>query len=212
MNGLFITFEGGEGSGKTTQISLFAQRLHEWLDDDTRIVPTREPGGTTGAESIRDLIVKGSPDKWDARTELYLINAARRDHVVKRIRPELDQGSIVLCDRFLDSTIVYQGYVKGLDVNEILHLHEQSTDNLYPAMTFLLDIAPEVGLYRASARVTSDNRFEQEGFDFHNKLRTNFLSLATMFPERIITIDASGTVDQVAGAIWQAFQTKLPKP
>jgi dTMP kinase len=200
MSGRFISFEGGEGCGKTTQIKLLADRLRGAGVD---VVTTREPGGTPGAEAIRALLVTGSADRWDALSELYLLNAARRDHVQRVIDPALDRGATVLCDRFIDSTRIYQGAVKGLADELICDLHEQATDNLWPDISFLLDLPVEIGLERASVRSTEENRFESEGLAFHQRLRDAFLALAASDPERMRLIDASGTAEAVAEAIWR---------
>jgi dTMP kinase len=200
MTGRFITFEGGEGAGKTTQIALLAERLRA---AGQSVVTTREPGGTTGAEAIRALLVTGEADRWDAMTELLLLNAARRDHVQRLIRPALARGDTVLCDRFIDSTRIYQGFVKGLDDDVICALHAQATGSLWPDCTLLLDLPADTGLERASIRHGHENRFEGEGLAFHTRLRQGFLALAARAPERINIIDANAPLETVAAAIWQ---------
>jgi dTMP kinase len=200
MSVRFISFEGGEGAGKSTQVQLLAARLR--AQGETVLI-TREPGGTPGAEAIRALLVTGEADRWDALSELYLLNAARRDHVQRVIDPALDRGETVLCDRYVDSTRVYQGAVKGLADELICTLHEQATGNLWPDITLLLDLPAEIGLERASARHGQENRFEGEGLRFHQHLREGFQALAAADPARIRTIDASASVEDVATRIWQ---------
>jgi dTMP kinase len=200
MTGRFITFEGGEGAGKTTQIALLAEKLR--VSGQT-VITTREPGGTKGAEAIRALLVTGEADRWDAMTELFLLNAARRDHVQRVIRPALARGDTILCDRFIDSTRIYQGFVKGLEDDIICALHAQSTGNLWPDTTLLFDVHADTGLERTATRHGNENRFEGEGLAFHTRLRQGFLALAARDPQRISIIDAEAPVDSVAAAIWQ---------
>jgi dTMP kinase len=200
MTGRFITFEGGEGAGKTTQIVLLAEKLRA---SGQTVITTREPGGTKGAEAIRALLVTGEADRWDAMTELFLLNAARRDHVQRVIRPALARGDTILCDRFIDSTRIYQGFVKGLADDIICALHAQSTGDLWPDTTLLLDLPADVGLERTTIRHGNEDRFEGEDLDFHTRLRQGFLALAARDPQRISIIDADAPVDSVAAAIWQ---------
>jgi dTMP kinase len=200
MTGRFITFEGGEGAGKTTQIAMLAKALRE---AGKSVVTTREPGGTKGAEAIRALLVTGEADRWDAMTELFLLNAARRDHVQRVIRPALARGDIILCDRFIDSTRIYQGFVKGLEDDVICALHAQATGDLWPDTTLLLDLPADTGLERTTIRHGNENRFEGEGLAFHTRLRQGFLALAARDPQRISIIDADAPVEAVAAAIWR---------
>jgi dTMP kinase len=199
VNARFISFEGGEGAGKSTQVQWLAARLRA---QGQAVLITREPGGTPGAEAIRALLVTGAADRWDALTELYLLNAARRDHVLRVIDPALDRGETVLCDRYVDSTRVYQGAVKGLADELICSVHEQATGNLWPDITLLLDLPAETGLERAAIRHGQENRFEGEGLRFHQRLRDGFQALAAIDPARIRTIDASASIDDVAARIW----------
>jgi dTMP kinase len=196
----FITFEGGEGAGKTTQIAMLADALRA---QGKAVVTTREPGGTKGAEAIRALLVTGEADRWDAMTELFLLNAARRDHVQRVIRPALARGDIILCDRFIDSTCIYQGFVKGLEDDIIRTLHAQATGDLWPDITLLLDLPADKGLERIAIRHGNENRFEGEGLAFHTRLRQGFLALAARDPQRISIIDADAPVEAVAASIWQ---------
>lgn len=199
MPGLFITFEGGEGAGKSTQVAMLAEQLRA---TGRTVVTTREPGGTAGAEAIRALLVTGTTDRWDALTELFLLNAARRDHVQRVIRPALERGETVICDRYIDSTRVYQGIVKGLSDDLICRHHQDATAGLWPDLTLLLDLQPEQGLSRASRRNDAEARFEGEALVFHEALRRGFLELAAKTPDRFRIIDAGGAAETVAAQIW----------
>jgi dTMP kinase len=206
MSGRFITFEGGEGSGKSTQI----QRLYEALvSQDIHCVLTREPGGCASAEAIRALLVEGSGDKWHPVAETLLFQAARVEHCERVIRPALAQGKIVLCDRFVDSTLVYQGIAKGLGVEYVRALHRMSVGSLMPQLTFLLDIDPEIGLQRAGARKGAETRFENMDAGFHRQVREGFLALAAQEPRRFAVIDASRSQDEVYTAILAAYKRRF---
>ncbi len=186
--GRFITIEGGEGTGKSTLVTgLRGSMAFE------EALFTREPGGSPGAEEIRALFVSGDTDRWDALTELLLINAARRDHVIRTIEPALDAGRDVICDRYLDSTRAYQG-VRGVDRGLIDAMHEQ-TVGLSPERTILLDAAPETGLARAKARQGPD-RFERMEGGFHDALRTVFLDIAKAEPKRVTVLDATRSPEE----------------
>jgi dTMP kinase len=202
MNGKFISFEGGEGSGKSTQLQLLAAAFEK---SGLPFISTREPGGSSGAERIRSLLVSGKTDAWDALTETLLFNAARADHINHVIRPALAEGKIVICDRFFDSTLVYQGIGKNLGEEYIKNLHRIIFGNFMPDLTIMLDIAPEDGLKRASARADNENRFEQLDIEFHKKIRAGFLSIATREPERCMVFDATQEVEilhkQIVGTI-----------
>ncbi|RED51083.1 dTMP kinase [Aestuariispira insulae] len=196
----FVSFEGGEGAGKSTQI----QRLRQLLETHGRtVLVTREPGGSDGAEEIRDLLVKGEPGRWDAVTELLLLYAARRDHVEKVIKPALQKGQWVLCDRFADSTMAYQGFGHGLGQAMVQSVHDLVLGSFTPDLTYYLDIAPEDGLQRAHARQDDENRFESMTLDFHNKLRAGFQAISAENPNRFVTIDASQDLETVWTAIHQ---------
>ncbi len=205
--GHFITLEGGEGAGKSTQI----RRLAEWLRTERGgdVVMTREPGGSPGAEAIRELLVNGETDRWDARTEALLHFAARRDHVIKTISPALERGDWVLCDRFADSTRAYQGIVQGAGLDVVETLYALAVGDLEPDLTLLLDLPVEVGLARAGERGGSD-RYERMGRDFHEALRTAFLKIAQSAPERCIVIDATGGEAEVESAIRAAVAHRWP--
>jgi dTMP kinase len=187
----FITIEGGEGTGKSTLIRGLAEALKL---RGLNVVVTREPGGTQGAEQIRDLLVKGDVARWSPTTELLLINAARRDHVERVITPALNDGAIVLCDRFIDSTRVYQG-LSGVPYELILEVHEKVI-GLNPDRTLILDAPPEIGLRRSAER-GGDARFEAMGLGFHSKLRDGFLAIARTEQSRCKLIDGTQAVDSV---------------
>lgn len=204
--GRFITLEGGEGAGKSTHI----RHLASWLQGQgIEVVTTREPGGTKGAETIRRLIVEGSVDRWDGLTETLLLNAARRDHVRRLIAPALERGAWVLCDRYVDSTLVYQGTAKGVDMDALLQLHALSTGPLWPDLTLVLDLPPEIGLARAAGRAGVETRFEDHAIDFHEKLRQGFLELAARFADRCAVVDASAPMDAVSNAVEAAVRERL---
>ncbi len=204
-SGNFITFEGGEGAGKTTQI----QRLAEvFAHRNIGHLLTREPGGTPAAESIRSLIVTGDAGRWDAITESILLIAARHHHVTHAIAPALAAGKHVICDRFFDSTRVYQGIAKGVNMAWLESLTHLCIGTLEPDITFYLDIDPAIGLARTNARKGDENRFESLPLAFHQTLRDGFLSLAARFPERFITLDASQSQDAVHQAMIDALSER----
>jgi len=202
---LFITFEGGEGSGKTTQLALLRNRLER---AGFPLFATREPGGTPLSEEIRKLLVTGQPERMGPTTELLLMVAARSDHV-RRIRTALEQCETVLCDRFSDSSVVYQGAGRGLDAAWIRQLNTWATGGLEPDLTFLLDIDPERGLYRAGKVECTEKRFEQERMGFHRAIRAGFLELARQEAGRFRVLDASRSVDYLSDAIWKEVQIAL---
>ncbi len=208
--GLFISFEGGEGAGKTTQID----RLMTWVHArNDAAIKTREPGGTTGADEIRKLIVTGAGDRWTAETELLLLLAARRDHVARIIDPALEAGTMVLCDRFIDSTVAYQGIARGLGIDRVRALDsEWGSMGSLPDLTFLLDLPPEEGIKRARLREGAgedETRFEGLDLSFHHDLRQGFLDLAAAEPDRIKVIDAVRPVDEIAAEIISLTAQKL---
>lgn len=192
--GVFITFEGGDGSGKSTQI----QSVREWFESRGReVIVTREPGGTELGTEIRRLVQNG-PEDVDARTEALLYAADRAYHVATVIGPALERGAVVLGDRYIDSSLAYQGAARSLGVDEIASLSAWATQGLYPSLTFLLDLPPEVGARR---RTDAPDRMERESMDFHERVRHQYLRLADAEPERIVVIDAVGTVDEVFSEI-----------
>ena len=190
----FISFEGGEGTGKSTQIKLLKNYLTQ---NSFNVFVTREPGGSDGAESIRKLLVEGNINRWDAETESLLMYAARRDNYVRFIKPNLDRGKIVICDRFSDSTRVYQGYVGNVPKEFLKNLHKITLGKIEPDITFLLDLDVQLGLSRATKRSGFENRFEQKGIHFHELVRKSYLKLAKEFHNRVIIIDASGSIKEV---------------
>ncbi len=202
----FITFEGGEGAGKSTQLRRLAERLSV---RGLEVVTTREPGGSPGAEEIRRLLVTGTPGRWDALTETLLHFAARRDHWLTTIAPALEAGRWVLCDRFADSTLVYQGYGQGLDRRVIEQLYRQVIGERQPDLTLILDVPVELGLRRAAARHGEDNRYERMDRAFHERLRAGYRELVRDVPGRCRLIDAGGPVDEVAAAVAEAVDAAL---
>lgn len=209
IKGCFITFEGGEGAGKTTQIRLLKEKLEQ---QGKQVLLTREPGGTTGGELIRPLLVSGDVH-WDALTEVLLFSAARRDHLVNKILPALNEGKIVLCDRFADSTMAYQGYgrKKDLDLQEKLtQLYKMIAGDFEPDLTFILDIDPKVGLKRSCERAgNNEQRFEKMDFSFHENLRQGFLDIAQKNPQRCMIINANRSVEEIHQDIYKSVQEKL---
>lgn len=198
--GLFISLEGGEGAGKSTLAQALITFLH---DKNIPVMLAREPGGTKEAEAIRALVVSGDKDRFDPIVEALLFNAARRHHLTHSILPALDKGTWVICDRFVDSTLVYQGYVQGVDLEFLKKLHQDACDNIFPDLTFLLDVPVDIGLYRANRRQhnKSETRFEQKGHEFHETVRSGFLELAQQHPERYRVLDSTlseGDLAQVA--------------
>ena len=194
--GRFITMEGVDGSGKTTQLQLTARYL---LDCGYEVVTTREPGGTKLAERIRNIVLDADA-AVNPRTEILLYLAARAEHVEKVIRPALEAGKVVLCDRFADSTLVYQGFVRGIEMDKVKALCELATDALQPELTILLDAAPEALLQRRADRGVKD-RFEQEGLDFQKKVREGFLLLANADPVRVKKVNALQNTEAVQADI-----------
>lgn len=193
----FITFEGIDGSGKSTQSRRFAEILRA---AGTDLIFTREPGGSAGAEEIRNLVLTGQTDRWSAETEILLFTAARRDHLEKTIKPALEAGSTVICDRFADSTRVYQGATRGDLRAKVDALHALMI-GMEPDLTFIIDMDPAVALERGLARRSGEDRFEDFGLGFQETLRHGFLTLAQAFPGRCVLIDGNRTVDQIASEI-----------
>ncbi|RMF70249.1 MAG: dTMP kinase [Alphaproteobacteria bacterium] len=196
----FISIEGGEGVGKSTQ----ARRLAAWLEEqDVSCLLTREPGGAPGAEDIRRLLVEGSPERWTPMAEALLHTAARVEHVEEAIGPALRAGRWVISDRFVDSTIVYQGIVQGLGVETVVRLHELALNGVYPDLTLILDLPAEVGLARARGRQQGrgEDRYERHGDSFHRRIEEGFREVARRWPKRCRLIDASGDPDAVAARI-----------
>ena len=208
MRGKFITFEGGEGTGKSTQAAMLGARLESY---GLAVQLTREPGGSPGAEIIRHVLLTGAAKPLGADVEAMLFAAARDDHVQYTILPALRSGKWVVCDRFADSTRVYQGILGQVDQKLINVLERVSVGELAPDLTVILDLPVQVGLERAKLRrgPAQADRFEGEGADFHEKLREAYLAIATREPDRCVVIDAIASKDVVADAIWQAVQSRL---
>ena len=191
IRGRFVTVEGGEGAGKSTQVRLLAQALTQ---RGLAVVATREPGGAPGAEAIRGLLVEGDRDRWDALTEALLHFAARRDHMLRTIEPALAGGAWVVSDRFADSTVVYQGYGQGLSRATIAELHRLVLGDVRPDLTLVLDVPVELGLERARKRGAGD-RYERMDRSFHERLREGFLAIARAEPARCVVVDATGSAE-----------------
>ncbi len=208
--GRFISFEGGEGAGKSTQLGRLADALQA---AGHCVITTREPGGSPGAELIRDLLVTGDVDRWDAETELLLHVAARRDHVTRTIRPALEQGQWVLCDRFADSTMAYQGFGLGLGRDTVAAAHRLALGDFEPDLTLILDLPVADGLARARSRDgDGQNRYERMAPDFHERLRQGFLEIARRNPDRCAVIDATLDADAVHGSILAEVSRRLGTP
>ncbi|HTQ14601.1 MAG TPA: dTMP kinase [Rhizomicrobium sp.] len=202
----FITLEGGEGTGKSTQ----ARRLAAMLEArGIAAIVTREPGGSPGAEEIRKLLVEGEPGRWDVMAETLLIFAARADHVARTIKPALAGGKWVVGDRFTDSTYAYQGAGRGLERETIRRIESAALDDFAPDLTLVLDLDPAIGLERAGARTHAENRFEKFDAAFHDALRKAFRDIAGRNRGRCVLIDASGDADAVAAAIWKTVENRL---
>jgi len=201
----FITLEGGDGSGKSTQIVRLVQALKKHGID---AIATREPGGSPGAEDIRKLVLNGDPKRWDALTEALLMFAARSDHVGCKIKPALADGRWVVCDRFTDSTYAYQGAGHGLARETIRRMETLVLDGFRPDLTLILDIPAEAGLARTAGR-SKDMRFEAFDLAFHERMRQAYLAIARRDPERCVVLDASTDADALAVAIWEAVATRF---
>ena len=201
----FISFEGGEGSGKSTQIKLLAKRLAKYGD----VITTREPGGTIEAEIIRNLLVKGKKNKWSGVVETLLLYAARKDHIDKVIAPSLKKNKWVLCDRFKESTLVYQGYGKNVDITLIKKLDKIITNNLTPGLTFILDIDPMIGLKRSKRKSNTETRYENMSLGFHNKIRRAFKAIARLNKKKFILINANQDINIIQDIIWNEVSSKI---
>ncbi len=205
----FITFEGGEGTGKSTQIKLLAAKLR---DAGIDVLTTREPGGAPGAEEIRELLVTGAPGRWTPRTEALLHYAAREDHLIRTVRPSLAAGQWVLCDRFSDSTRAYQGITQGLGLDTVEALDRLVVGTTQPSLTLIFDMPVDVALSRATTgEGGNETRYERMGREFHDRLRNAFLEVAKAHADRCVLVDASGDVEDVANHVWRAVVTKFPE-
>ncbi|HEY4265521.1 MAG TPA: dTMP kinase [Micropepsaceae bacterium] len=204
--GKFISLEGGEGAGKSTQAKLLRSALEA---RGHSVLLTREPGGSPGAEEIRKLLVEGEPERWTPLGETLLFLAARADHVTRAIAPALASGAWVISDRFADSTVVYQGIARGLGMARVRALQMAALGDFMPDLTLVLDVNPQDGLARAGARGAAENRFERFDDAFHRRLRDGFLAIAAEAPQRCAILDAAGTVDAVAAKIWNIVAERL---
>mgnify|MGYP001452296895 CR=1 FL=1 len=203
--GFFITFEGIDGSGKSTQI----QKLAKFLEDNGfDIIMTREPGGSVGGEEIRNLLLQGEVDRWSAETEILLFTAARRDHLERIILPALQDGKIVICDRFTDSTRMYQG-MRGPKLRNLVDNLTEEVINCEPDLTIIIDIDPEISLKRAKSRETAEERFEDFGVDLQKKMRKGFIDLSKEFNCRIKVVNGQQSVDDLAKEIFSLVKARL---
>lgn len=208
MRGLFISFEGVEGSGKTTIL----QALAEYLQREKRIalITTREPGGTSIAEKIRSIILNPEHTKLDARTEALLYAAARREHLVDTIIPALAAGQFVLCDRYVDSSLAYQGYARGLGLEEVWKMNQFAMDGCLPQLTIYFDLDPALGLERIKRDNSREvNRLDLEALSFHQKVREGYFLLKKRFPDRIVEVDASGSIDEVFSQVKELVEHRI---
>ena len=208
---MFITFEGPEGSGKSTQIA----RVSAWVREQGRdCVVTKEPGGTPISDRIRAILLDSAASNMDAMTELLLYAASRRQHVVEVIRPTLERGAVVFCDRYTDATLAYQGYGRRLDLGRLQTLNQWATDGLAPDLTLLYDIDEETGLARAHARnaemTVDEGRFEAEDLRFHRRVREGYLALEKAEPKRFAIVDARGTIDEVFTRTLDTLRARAP--
>ncbi|MBO7120928.1 MAG: dTMP kinase [Bacilli bacterium] len=206
---MFITFEGGEGAGKSTAIKRIVEKL---TSEGYEIVLTREPGGTPIAEEIRNVILDKKNTAMDPRTEALLYAASRRQHLVEKVIPALKEGKLVLCDRFIDSSLAYQGGAREIGIDNVYNMNLFATEGMLPDLTILFDIKPEEGLARIAANSQREvNRLDVEKLAFHNKVRDSFHELAKKFPERFVIIDASKGPDEVFEESYKAIEDRLKK-
>ena len=205
--GLFISFEGGEGVGKSTQIELLKTSLTK---KNINVLSTREPGGTKEGELIRKFLVSGEISSWDSYSESLLFNALRREHINKIINPSLFKGDIVLCDRFIDSTIVYQGVGGGINQTLLLSLHKNFCYDLYPDITFFLSLDPKVGIDRTLSRNNkTENRFENMGLSYHQKIQDGFKALSDKNNKRFFEINAELSIEKISNQIYDHVISKI---
>lgn len=208
MTGRFITFEGGEGAGKSTQVRALVAHLR---DLGLEVVQTREPGGSSGAEALRDLLVTGDAGRWSPVSETLMMYAARANHLEQVIRPALERGAWIVCDRFADSTRAYQGAGGGVTPDLIETIDRAVVGDTQPDLIIVMDMPPEAGLRRALSRGDDENRFESKGLAFHERLREGFLRRAAAHPERYRLIDADRPIEDITLSIWTEVSDRFPE-
>ena len=202
----FITFEGGEGSGKSTQIDILFRRL---LQSDIDVVSCREPGGTPGAEEIRALLLQGETGRWTPKTEALLMSAARADLIARCILPQLEKSGWVLCDRFADSTIAYQGFGHGLGYDQVEALNGFTVGSLVPDLTFIFQISPEIGLERVSLRKGGKDRYECFDLEFHKRVAAGYQEILKRNPERCVSVNAGLDIETISAFIFEEVQKRF---
>lgn len=210
VRGIFITIEGPDGSGKTTALQQVVPRLQQEMN--RKVVATREPGGSPIAEKIRSLILDPSHTDMDSRTEALLYAASRRQHLIEKVLPVLESGDVIFCDRFVDSSIAYQGYARGIGEEGIREINQFATEGLEPDVTLYIDVPAEVGIQRIHANLDEReyNRLDQEKLDFHEKVRAGYLQLAKANPERIVVVDGTMSREAVAEACYHIIKNRYP--
>ena len=210
MRGIFITIEGPDGSGKTTALQQVVPRLQQEMN--RKVVATREPGGSPIAEKIRSLILDPSHTDMDSRTEALLYAASRRQHLIEKVLPVLESGDVIFCDRFVDSSIAYQGYARGIGEDGIREINQFATGGLEPDVTLYIDVPAEVGIQRIHANLDEReyNRLDQEKLDFHEKVRAGYQQLAKANPERIVVVDGTMSREAVAEACYHIIKNRFP--
>lgn len=210
MRGIFITIEGPDGSGKTTALQQVVPRLQQEMN--RKVVATREPGGSPIAEKIRSLILDPSHTDMDSRTEALLYAASRRQHLIEKVLPVLESGDVIFCDRFVDSSIAYQGYARGIGEEGIREINEFATEGIEPDLTLYIDVPAEVGIQRIHANLDEReyNRLDQEKLAFHEKVRAGYQQLAKANPERIVVVDGTMSREAVAEACYQIIKNRYP--
>jgi len=216
LRGRFISLEGGEGAGKSTQARMLADRLQARGID---VLLTREPGGAPGAEEIRSLLVTGAVERWSPMAETLLHMAARAEHLAHAVLPALEFGRWVVSDRFVDSTVVYQGILQGVGEDRVRALHRLALDDVMPDATAILDMPADEGLRRSNGRSEAaasqaparEDRYERMGGDFHRRIADSFRTIAAQAPERCVLIDAAGAPDEVHARLWSALANRLPE-
>ncbi|WP_410985534.1 dTMP kinase [Bacillus cereus] len=207
MKGLFVTIEGPEGSGKST---LITKLLPHFEKKEQKVIATREPGGIVISEEIREILHKKEYTMMEARTEALLYAAARRQHLVEKVMPALERNYLVLCDRFIDSSLAYQGYARGLGIDKVFEINRFATEDCMPGLTIYLDIEPEVGLARIEKDVNREvNRLDMENMKFHKRVREGYLQLVDRFSDRIVVVNANQSMEKIMEEVIQLIEDKL---